>query len=88
MHFWWVNHEQTFEPEVGKGCIWCPKREKDEARSHFYAKSQTPTHFSVSPTRKVGVHDFLHDFQAHFLSRPSQPVPKSRRNQLDGLSDV
>ena len=36
MRFWWVNHKQTFDHEVGKGYIWCPKRKKDESRNHFY----------------------------------------------------
>jgi hypothetical protein len=36
MRFWWVNHKQTFEHEVGKGYIWCPKRKRDESRNHFY----------------------------------------------------
>lgn len=36
MRFWWVNHKQTFDHEVGKGYIWCPKRKKDDSRNHFY----------------------------------------------------
>lgn len=36
MRFWWVNHKQTFEHEVGKGYIWCPKRKQNDARNHFY----------------------------------------------------
>ena len=36
MRYWWVNHKQTFDHEVGKGYIWCPKRKKDGAQNHFY----------------------------------------------------
>jgi putative restriction endonuclease len=36
MRFWWVNHKQTFEHEVGRGYIWCPKRKKGNLRNHFY----------------------------------------------------
>ena len=36
MRFWWVNHKQTFDHEVGKGYVWCPKRKKDDSRNHFY----------------------------------------------------
>jgi hypothetical protein len=36
MRFWWVNHKQTFDHEVGRGYIWCPKRKKDGSRNHFY----------------------------------------------------
>lgn len=36
MRFWWVNHKQTFDHEVGRGYIWCPKRKKDGTRNHFY----------------------------------------------------
>ncbi|CAN5843329.1 HNH endonuclease [soil metagenome] len=36
MRFWWVNHKQTFEHEVGKGYLWCPKRKQNNARNHFY----------------------------------------------------
>ena len=36
MLYWWVNHKQTFEHEVGKGYIWCPKRKKNGAPNHFY----------------------------------------------------
>ena len=36
MRFWWVNHKQTFDHEVGNGYIWCPKRKKDGSRNHFY----------------------------------------------------
>ncbi|MEX2381190.1 MAG: HNH endonuclease [Opitutales bacterium] len=36
MRYWWVNHKQTFEHEVGKGYIWCPKRKQNFAQNHFY----------------------------------------------------
>jgi putative restriction endonuclease len=36
MRYWWVNHKQTFDHEVGKGYIWCPKRKKNGAQNHFY----------------------------------------------------
>ena len=36
MRYWWVNHSQTFDHEVGKGYIWCPKRKRNGAQNHFY----------------------------------------------------
>ena len=36
MRYWWVNHKQTFDHEVGKGYIWCPKRKKNGFQNHFY----------------------------------------------------
>lgn len=36
MRYWWVNHKQTFDHEVGKGYVWCPKRKKNGTRNHFY----------------------------------------------------
>lgn len=36
MRFWWVNHKQTFEHEVGRGYIWCPKVKQNGTRNHFY----------------------------------------------------
>jgi hypothetical protein len=36
MRYWWVNHKQTFDHEIGNGYIWCPKRKKDGGRNHFY----------------------------------------------------
>jgi putative restriction endonuclease len=36
MRFWWVNHKQTYDHEVGKGYIWCPKLQKGDRRNHFY----------------------------------------------------
>jgi hypothetical protein len=36
MRYWWVNHSQTFDHEVGKGYIWCPKRKKNGFQNHFY----------------------------------------------------
>lgn len=36
MNYWWVNHKQTFEHEVGRGYIWCPKRKQNGSRNHFY----------------------------------------------------
>ncbi|MFO1485589.1 MAG: HNH endonuclease signature motif containing protein [Verrucomicrobiaceae bacterium] len=36
MRYWWVNHKQTFDHEVGNGYIWCPKRKKDDTINHFY----------------------------------------------------
>ncbi len=36
MRYWWVNHKQTFDHEVGRGYLWCPKRKKDGNRNHFY----------------------------------------------------
>lgn len=36
MRYWWVNHKQTFDHEVGRGYIWCPKRKQNGSRNHFY----------------------------------------------------
>jgi hypothetical protein len=36
MRYWWVNHKQTFDHEVGKGYVWCPKRKKNGFQNHFY----------------------------------------------------
>jgi putative restriction endonuclease len=36
MNYWWVNHKQTFRQEFGGKYVWCPKRNKNGARNHFY----------------------------------------------------
>lgn len=36
MRYWWVNHKQTYDHEVGGGYIWCPKLKKGGAKNHFY----------------------------------------------------
>lgn len=36
MHFWWVNHKQTYLAEIVGGYIWSPKHEKNGSRSQFY----------------------------------------------------
>lgn len=35
-NYWWVNHKQTFEAEVGGGYLWSPKANRNGSRSHFY----------------------------------------------------
>jgi hypothetical protein len=35
MKFWWVNHSQTFDEEVGSGFLWSPKTTQ-VGKSHFY----------------------------------------------------
>jgi putative restriction endonuclease len=34
--YWWVNHKQTFEAEVGGGYLWSPKTKKDGKPNRFY----------------------------------------------------
>lgn len=34
--FWWVNHKQTFKPEVEGGYIWSPKRKKNGSFNQTY----------------------------------------------------
>jgi hypothetical protein len=36
MKWWWVNHSQTREQEVGGGYLWSPKINKDNSRNHTY----------------------------------------------------
>ena len=36
MRYWWVNHNQTAEQELGRGYLWSPKRENDGKRSQYY----------------------------------------------------
>ena len=36
MGFWWVNHKQTFNQEIGGGYIWSPKEDKNGARNQAY----------------------------------------------------
>src|SRR5260370_24521327 len=36
MNFWWVNHKQTYRQEIGGGCIWSPKVDKNGARNQAY----------------------------------------------------
>lgn len=36
MHYWWVNHKQTFRQEFGGKYIWCPKLRSDGRVNHFY----------------------------------------------------
>ena len=53
MRFWWVNHKQTFEHEVGKGYVWCPKRKKDDSRNHFYETRNDDIHNGLALSRNV-----------------------------------
>ena len=36
MRYWWVNHNQTFEQELGDGYLWSPQRRADGVRNQFY----------------------------------------------------
>lgn len=36
MHYWWVNHKQTFRYEFEGRYIWSPKRNKNGARNRHY----------------------------------------------------
>lgn len=36
MKFWWVNHNQTHNDEVGRGFLWSPKRNANGARNKSY----------------------------------------------------
>lgn len=38
--YWWVNHKQTFEQEVGGDYIWSPITRSDGNRNHFYDNMQ------------------------------------------------
>lgn len=42
MRFWWVNHNQTWEQEIGRGYLWSPRREA-KARSRFYDNMRIAT---------------------------------------------
>ena len=35
MRYWWVNHNQTFEQELGGGYLWSPQRSR-RGRNQFY----------------------------------------------------
>jgi putative restriction endonuclease len=36
MSFWWVNHKQTANAEIGEGYIWSPQTNKDGSRNEAY----------------------------------------------------
>ena len=36
MRYWWVNQNQTFDPEFHGGYLWSPKRKSNQARNPFY----------------------------------------------------
>jgi putative restriction endonuclease len=36
LKYWWVNHKQTVQQEIGGGYLWSPKREANGSRSQFY----------------------------------------------------
>ena len=36
MNYWWVNHKQTYQHEIGGGYIWSPKIKKGGARNQSY----------------------------------------------------
>jgi HNH endonuclease len=36
MHYWWVNHKQTFRHEFSGNYIWSPKTKRDGALNPFY----------------------------------------------------
>ena len=36
MTHWWVNHNQTWEHETGRGFMWSPKQQRNGARSEYY----------------------------------------------------
>jgi hypothetical protein len=36
MKWWWVNHSQTREQEVGGGYLWSPKINRDNSRNQTY----------------------------------------------------
>lgn len=64
MRFWWVNHKQTFDHEVGNHYIWCPKRKKDGSRNHFYEtlrevqRGDLVFSFAAAHLQAVGVASF------------------------------
>jgi hypothetical protein len=36
MRYWWVNQNQTFKQEIGRGYLWSPKRNANQSRNPFY----------------------------------------------------
>lgn len=36
MHFWWVNHKQTYSAEVGGGYIWSPMTNRNGSKNQTY----------------------------------------------------
>ena len=36
MRYWWVNHNKTYDHEVGGGYLWSPKKNSNNARNQFY----------------------------------------------------
>lgn len=36
MRYWWVNQNQTWRQEQAGGYLWSPKRNRNDARNHFY----------------------------------------------------
>jgi len=36
MNYWWVNHNKTYNHEVGGGYLWSPKKNSNNARNQFY----------------------------------------------------
>ena len=36
LKYWWVNHNKTYDHEVGGGYLWSPKKNSNNARNQFY----------------------------------------------------
>jgi putative restriction endonuclease len=36
MSYWWVNHKQTANEEIGEGYIWSPRTKKNGSKNEAY----------------------------------------------------
>lgn len=42
MNYWWVNHKQTYQAEVGGGLIWSPIKNKNSSTNKSYTNQPKP----------------------------------------------
>lgn len=74
MGFWWVNHKQTFNQEIGGGYIWSPKEDKNGARNQAYINltltKVNDTVFSYAGGYIRAVGDVIKECQGHL--RPNE----------------
>ncbi len=42
MNYWWVNHKQTYQTEVGSGHFWSPIKNKNSNTNKSYTNQPKP----------------------------------------------
>jgi putative restriction endonuclease len=71
MHFWWVNHKQTYKQEIGGGYLWSPKTNSDGSRNQTYNNMRRAV-----PGDVVFSYAYAQIGQVGVVSRPAASCPK------------